>query len=128
MQPKALFTLFVDPLGGRYPTKESLMQFFTSIEREMSRTPQRSKHRVGEHPAARRVDVRRHLFEVVGDPPLEENRRPTTDYQIVSPAYFSTLDLPVVEGRAFTDADTADGTLVCIVNEAFVRRHLLGHR
>ena len=27
-------TVFVDPLGGRYPTKESLLQFFNSIERE----------------------------------------------------------------------------------------------
>ena len=57
---------------------------------------------------------------------MEENRRPTTDYQIVSPSYFSTLDLPLVEGRAFTDPDTADSALVCIVNEAFVRRHLQG--
>ena len=65
-------------------------------------------------------------FEVVGDTPVEENRRPTTDYQIVSPTYFSTLELPMVAGRAFTDADTADGTPVCIVNEAFVRRHLQG--
>ena len=63
---------------------------------------------------------------MVGDAPVEENRQPTTDYQIVSPTYFSTLNLPVVEGRAFTDADTAGTTLVCIVNEGFVRRHLQG--
>ena len=58
----------------------------------------------------------------MGDPPVDENRRPTANYQIVSPSYFSTLELPVVAGRAFTTADTADGALVCIVNEAFVRR------
>jgi putative ABC transport system permease protein len=65
-------------------------------------------------------------FHVVGDPLLEENQRPTTDYQVVSPSYFSTLDLPIVVGRSFNDSDTSDGTLVCIVNEAFVRRHLQG--
>ena len=62
----------------------------------------------------------------MGDPPVDENRRPTANYQIVSPSYFSTLDLPVVAGRAFTAADTANGALVAIVNEAFVRRHLAG--
>ena len=62
----------------------------------------------------------------MGNPPVEEHRRPTTDYQIVSPTYFSTLELPIVAGRAFPDTDTADGTLVCIVNEGFVRRHLQG--
>jgi putative ABC transport system permease protein len=65
-------------------------------------------------------------FEIVGDAPVDENRRPTANYQIVSPSYFSTLELPVVAGRAFTDADAAGGVLVCIVNEAFARRHLGG--
>jgi putative ABC transport system permease protein len=62
----------------------------------------------------------------VGDPPVDEDQRATANYQIVSPSFFSTLDLPVVAGRAFTDADTADSVPVCIVNEAFARRHLQG--
>ena len=44
----------------------------------------------------------------------------------MSPAYFETVDLPIVAGRAFTERDTASSTRVCIVNEAFVRRHLQG--
>jgi putative ABC transport system permease protein len=123
---ESVLTVFVDPLGGRYPTKESLMQFFSSIERETSSDANvrgiawASTLPLGESTFG---DT---SFEVVGDPPMEENQRPTTDYQVVSPTYFNTLDLPVVEGRAFTDADSADGALVCIVNEAFVRRHLQG--
>jgi putative ABC transport system permease protein len=123
---ESVLTVFVDPLGGRYSTQESLMQFFRSIERETAsdanvrRIAWASTLPMGESTLG---DT---SFEVVGNPPLEEDRRPTTDYQIVSPTYFSTLDLPVVAGRAFTDADTADSTLVCIVNEAFVSRHLQG--
>jgi putative ABC transport system permease protein len=123
---ESALTLFVDPLGGRYPTKESLMQFFTSIEREISSDANvRSIAWASTLPLGEST-FGATSFEVVGDPPLEEDRRPATDYQIVSPAYFSTLVLPVVEGRPFTEADTADGPLVCIVNEAFVRRHLQG--
>ena len=40
-------------------------------------------------------------YEIVGDPPVPEAQRPTTNYQVVSPTYFSTLDLPIVAGRAF---------------------------
>jgi putative ABC transport system permease protein len=123
---ESVLTAYVDPLGGRYAMPESLMQFFSSIERETSSDANvRSIAWASTLPLGEST-LGATSFEVVGDPPVDENRRPTADYQIVSPTYFSTLDLPVVEGRAFTEADTADSTLVCIVNEAFVRRHLQG--
>jgi putative ABC transport system permease protein len=50
---------------------------------------------------------------------VPEAQRPTTNYQVVSPAYFSTVDLPIVAGRAFDSRDTRDSPRVCIVNEAF---------
>ncbi len=123
---ESVLTAFVDPLGGRYPTKESLLQFLSSVEREVSAdanvrsTAWASTLPLGESTFGSTS------FEIAGDPPVEESRRPTSNYQIVSPGYFSTLELPVVAGRALTDADTADGVLVCMVNEAFVRRHLAG--
>jgi predicted permease len=40
----------------------------------------------------------------------------------VSPDYFSTLGIPILEGRAFTDADTPQGPRVIIVNETLARR------
>ena len=60
-------------------------------------------------------------FEIVGDPPVDDSQRPATEYQVVSPTYFSTLDLPILAGRAFDRRDTRDGVPVCIVNEAFAR-------
>jgi hypothetical protein len=42
---------------------------------------------------------------------------------ISSVGYFATLRMPIVQGRDFSDADTADGAPVVIVNEALVRRH-----
>ena len=70
-------------------------------------------------------------YEIVGDSPVPESQRPTTNYQVVSPTYFSTLDLPIVAGRAFDTRDTRDSPRVCIVNEAVVRtlggRSPIGH-
>ena len=43
--------------------------------------------------------------------------------RIVSPSYFETLDVSVLDGRAFTDQDGLSGGGVAMVNEAFARGH-----
>ena len=40
---------------------------------------------------------------------------------IVSPGYFATLGVRLLEGREFTRSDTANGAAVVIVNEAFAK-------
>jgi putative ABC transport system permease protein len=72
------------------------------------------------------AQIGQNRFQIVGDPPPASENRPEADYQIVSPTYFQTLQLPIVAGRSFTARDTADNVLVCIVNEAFVRRYAAG--
>ena len=44
--------------------------------------------------------------------------------RVVSPRYFSALDMRIVEGRAFSDADTPTSERVVVVNRAFARRYL----
>jgi len=63
---------------------------------------------------------------VVGEPPKPPAQRDLASYHIVGPTYFETLEIPIVKGRTFTDADAGDGIQVCIVSEAFVRRFLGG--
>ena len=40
----------------------------------------------------------------------------------VSPAYFETLGVPILQGRGFLPSDTPDSPAVVVVNEAFARR------
>jgi predicted permease len=47
---------------------------------------------------------------------------PAGDWQVVTPGYFETMGIPVLEGRTFTDADREDGERVVIVNEVFARK------
>jgi predicted permease len=44
----------------------------------------------------------------------------------VSPAYFRTMQIPIVAGRDFTDRDTTQSPPVAIVNQTFVRQFLGG--
>jgi putative ABC transport system permease protein len=54
---------------------------------------------------------------------------PDSDFDVehpfVSPSFFSTMQIPLLGGRIFTDGDTSDHPQVAIVNEAFVR-HFCG--
>lgn len=43
----------------------------------------------------------------------------TADWNVVSPEFFQTIELPIVRGRNFTADDRAGGTRVAIINERF---------
>jgi predicted permease len=44
----------------------------------------------------------------------------------ITPTYFDTLQIPLIEGRAFTEADGADVLPVVIINQTFARRFFQG--
>jgi predicted permease len=47
---------------------------------------------------------------------------PDPHMQFVSPDYFKTLGIPILEGRDFRPTDVRDAPKVCIVNERFARQ------
>jgi putative ABC transport system permease protein len=50
----------------------------------------------------------------------------TSKFDWVGPEFFKTLEIPVLEGRAFDEHDTAHSPSVAIVNETFARKLLDG--
>jgi putative ABC transport system permease protein len=126
---ESILTLdFSVPTGkeSRYPSQEAITQFYDTVGRE-----------VGALPEVRRVgwasslpygtsELGRWAFEILGDPEIEARDRPTAEFTTADPGYFRTLDLPIVNGRGFNERDTLHSLPVCLVNEAFVRRHFAG--
>jgi putative ABC transport system permease protein len=111
---------------SRYPTPEALTQFYEAVARDVSALPE--VRRVGWSSSLPygTNELGRWKFEVFGDPPVEVRDQPSADYTIADAGYFRTLDLPIVNGRGFSDRDTLRSVPVCLVNEAFVRRHFKG--
>jgi len=112
--------------NSRYPTGEAVMQFYDAVARDVSALP--AVRHVGwssSLPYGTR-ELGRWGFEIVGDPPIDARDRPTAEYTTADPGYFETLDLPIVNGRGFNERDTLHSVPVCLVNEAFVRRHFEG--
>lgn len=60
-------------------------------------------------------------IEVDGDNSHKEEGQDVF-FNAVSPAYFQTLRIPLLAGRAFNETDTKSSTLVAIVNETFAHK------
>ena len=123
---ETLLTIDFSVPSSRYPNRESLLQFYDAVEREVAALPGVRNAAWATTLPSGNSQIGERAFNVVGDAPSGEGSQSSADYQVVSPGYFQTMDLPIVAGRPFTDRDRNDSVAVCIVNEAFVRRHLQG--
>jgi putative ABC transport system permease protein len=112
--------------GTRYPTFQSLMQFYDETARQVSAIP--GVEKIGWTTALPygSSELPPQRFAIVGDSPVARDNRPFTDVQAASPGYVAALDLPIVAGRSFAEGDTRESTPVVIVSEEFARRHLAG--
>ena len=61
-------------------------------------------------------------FTIEGQDETAHARNPHANYESVSAGYFTTLGIPLVEGRLFNDADGPDGGPVAIVSASMARR------
>jgi putative ABC transport system permease protein len=114
------------PMNGptRYGTADLARQFFERVENAVQQVPGVSSAAIG---GALPLDGMwfGQIFTIVGDPPNPAANRTAAAYQIISPTYFRTLDIPVVRGRDFAETDSSSSVQVCIVSEAFVRRFIV---
>ena len=65
-------------------------------------------------------------FTLEGRPEPPPGQLPSADITRATPEYFRAMSLRVVDGRVFTDRDTAEAPLVAVVDETFVRAHYPG--
>jgi putative ABC transport system permease protein len=57
-----------------------------------------------------------------GQPQNNQEAAPRAFYNAIDPAYFTTMRIPLLRGRLFTDQDTAKTPRVAIVNEAMANK------
>ena len=116
------------PMNGptRYGTPELVRQFYEQVETAVQQVPGVRSVGVGMAPPLDGMWLGQ-IFSIEGDPPNPRPARTASAYQIISPTYLSTLDIPLLRGRNFSASDTSAGIPVCIVSEELVRR-FIGNR
>jgi predicted permease len=65
-------------------------------------------------------------FDVVGQPIAQASERPGAGFNMVTPGYYGTFGLRMLQGRALTESDREGSAPVAVVNETFAKRYLAG--
>jgi predicted permease len=118
--PQQVLTLQLSPAGSKYTRDADYIAFYDQVIQRVSAIP--GVQAVGaintlpldKGPAAG--------FRIEGRPPLTTDKWPGANYRTVSTDYFRTMNIPMVQGRAFTDHDTETAPLVIIINQALANR------
>jgi putative ABC transport system permease protein len=111
-----VLTMNINLPSARYSTADARVRFFEDLARRVETVPgveavgfaNRFPMRGG-WSGSIRVGDKQEVVEV--------------DLQAVSPAYFSTLGIPLLKGRGFSDTDRTGFPPVAVVNGAFVRTY-----
>src|SRR5262249_25513980 len=62
-------------------------------------------------------------IEIDGHPAADPKNLPRVDFRTATPAYLSTLRIPIVRGRDFTEADREGSASVVIVSESMAAKY-----
>jgi predicted permease len=61
-------------------------------------------------------------YAVGGEPMRPIGERPAGQWAAITPGYFATMQIPIVDGRALTAADDEAGPLVVVISQSLARR------
>jgi len=120
-----LLTMKVDLSVVKYPDGERRSVFFDEVLRRIRILPGvQSVAVAGNLPLTYNGDSATIAVEGVPDPPLDQWR--DVIYRAIGPSYFSTMGIPMIRGRDFTDQDRADSKKVVVISEKTAQHYWPG--
>jgi putative ABC transport system permease protein len=122
-QPSGLYAVGLSLPAARYGTDAARTEFFRTLVERASAIPGAERVAVANPiPFVGEMMSGLHLDGIEDDPSV----RPPSHFYAVTPGYFSTMGIPLLRGRDFTDADRADAPRVAIVSRQFAETLLGG--
>jgi predicted permease len=117
-QPERLIAFSVDPALNGYDLPRRLA-LFRQLQDEAAAEPGVRSVSMAQEALMTNSNMS-HTVTVEGyEPKEDESMNP--NFNTVGPGFFSTLGIPLVAGRDFTEADAKDAPRVAVVNETFAR-------
>ena len=120
--PDNVLTMSLNLSSEKYKDDPQQMAFFASLVQRVKAEPGvQSAAAVNFLPLGGSNSSDSYLVEGEPEPrPGDEN---IGRYRVCTPDYFTTMEIPIVKGRAFTEQDKAGSPRVVIVNETLARKH-----
>jgi len=117
-----LLALNVDLAEVKYPNTARRIAFLDEVVRRVEPLPGvRSVAIAGNLPFTYNGDSMGIAVEGIPDPPIDQ--WPDVVFRTVGPGYCSTMGIPLVRGREFTDQDTLDSTPGVVISEMTAKRY-----
>ncbi len=117
-----LLTVHLDLPDNRYEEPESRLQFFERAREELAGVPGVGTVELTNVIPAAGFGARRSLA-IEGREPAEGRAAPTGMFVAVSHGYFDLIGLPILHGRAFTEADDRASFKVAILSRTIADRY-----
>jgi putative ABC transport system permease protein len=61
-------------------------------------------------------------FAIEGRPPRSRSESPTADFVAISPNYFRVMQVPLLRGREFSEADSESAPKVCVISSSLAQQ------
>ena len=107
---------------SRYNTAEDFLRLYEPLIERLSREPGVTSVAVTSAVPLAADRPFTNPFQIEGRAVDDPDKRPTADYFTVSPGYFDTLAVRVLEGRTFQSTDTREKARVAIINRTMARQ------
>ena len=118
--PSNVLTFNVNLPAVRYAKPEQSVEFYQQLIDRM-RSVTGVKDASGIFPLPLSDSQIRTSFAVEGRP-VAKGEEPRTQFRVIDRDYFTTMHIPLLAGRTFTNRDDAKGAPVAIINEAFAKK------
>jgi putative ABC transport system permease protein len=117
-----VLTAKVAPAASKYSDSKSRVQFYSRVLEQLSALPGVTSAGMVMNLPLSGASMNRG-FRVEGRPEPKPDENVAMDYQVVSANYFSTLEVPIVRGRGFSEQDSDSAPRVIVINEAMATRY-----
>jgi predicted permease len=117
--PQNVMSVGIPVHDNTYPTWEKRSAYFDQLLQRVRTMPEVVSAGLSTNgtPPSNGFDNR---FEIMGKPVLAEQRLRTN---LVSPEYFSVLQIPLVAGRIWDQSETMRGAKLAVVNETLTKQY-----
>ncbi|MFL6513533.1 MAG: ABC transporter permease [Chthoniobacterales bacterium] len=122
--PGQVLTMELSLPATKYPKGAPVARFFADIQRRVAALPAVKAAAVTSIlPLSGNNSDSSFTLEGEMEKPLTTGVYPDEEQRCIGPDYFRVLEVPLLQGRFFTDADTADSTPVVIINQALAKKY-----
>jgi putative ABC transport system permease protein len=121
--PKHVLTAAVSLTNARYREPARQIAFFQGVIEKLRAIPGAEAAGIAN---AVPFNAEQRTFSVQGRPVVSTVERPKARYFAVSPSHFRLLNIPLIQGRALRESDSASAGRVALVNRVFVERFFPG--